>query len=104
MFNKTALNSDLRVTALIASHAATEIAGIAVMEAVERHGELPAGDNGQFLANLILNRTYPHLRVGGIWRMGSFGIVLHTVQLGSFDVEEQFLKVDQDIGNTRFRI
>ncbi|OQV17395.1 hypothetical protein BV898_08500 [Hypsibius exemplaris] len=75
IYNKTLQSSDM-----------------ALMEAFSGPGGLSAGDNGAMLADAIRNRTFLHLQTGGTWRMGSYGNVLHTVQLASFDAEEGQLK------------
>ncbi|OQV24200.1 hypothetical protein BV898_02147 [Hypsibius exemplaris] len=95
MYNSTVLTTDLPIPGMTGTHAATEMGGIAVMEALARQESLPEGDNGRMLADLIRNRTYLNLQVGGTFKMGSFGIVLHAVQLGSFGGENGLLEVNK---------
>ncbi|OQV24984.1 hypothetical protein BV898_01192 [Hypsibius exemplaris] len=65
---------------------------LAVIEALARNGGLAVGDNGKMLADSIRNRTYPDLQAG-LWRISSIGVVLHNIQLASFDWEDGQLKV-----------
>ncbi|OQV24980.1 hypothetical protein BV898_01189 [Hypsibius exemplaris] len=91
-YNNTEPPNYLPIPVMTATQAAVEMAGIAAVEALGRSAVLSPGDNGQFLADSIRNRTYPNLQTG-LWRMSGGGVVLHIVQLASFDWQEGQLKV-----------
>ncbi|OWA54614.1 hypothetical protein BV898_19013 [Hypsibius exemplaris] len=90
VYNNTELTSDLPLPVMAATHAAVELAGTAVVEALARNVSFTNGNNGRVLAESILNRTRD-LQVGQ-WRMGSTGVVVHGVQLSSLDWETGQLK------------